>query len=57
MMMSTTKMNRERSKPRKQIAGRVAAKIVRMGTNGRIVGEKRWQFEGDRGSGRESVWN
>lgn len=57
MIISTTTMNRKRSKPRKQIAGRVAAKIVRMGTNCRVVGEKRWQFEGDRESGRESVWN
>lgn len=57
MMMSTTTMNRKGSKPGKTIAGRVAAKIVRMGTNGQIVGEKRRQCEGDRESGRERVWD
>lgn len=53
MMMSTTTMNRKGSKPGKT----VAAKIVRMGTNGQRVGEKRRQCEGDRESGRERVWD
>lgn len=55
MMMSTTTMDRKGSKPGKKIAEGVAAKIVGMGTNGRVVGKKRRQFEGDRESGRERV--
>lgn len=57
MMMSTTTMNRKGSKSGKKIADRVAARIVRMGTNGQIVSENRRQFEVDRESGRERVWD